>query len=314
MAAGAGPRIVAAGPRLVSQATHRTDRVVDAVDLPRTLAGLAANGASLVSVGALEPEVRAKIARLAADAGRTLVAPMADGDVPGLDVIAPNGVRAGIPQLEAVSRWSIDGLLDAHEAAQAAPFLPYARHFQARGGRMGRRIARGVLDGLYPDRAAIDGEERMRRAAVLLAERRCLASSGAGAAGLVPGASLWAELERFERCATTADARAAQQAADLGDQQGQVRREPADALLRRDRALAAATGTPSACITGVAGGRIAPGRPADLLFADGVDADAAIAELRRHLSAVVIDGRHLDVEQLAARTDALVRRALQEAS
>lgn len=282
-AQGEGPRLVAAGPRLVSEAILRTDRVVDAASLEETLAGLLADGAVVVSAGVLDQELRERIGRLATGAGRTLIEPI-HGEVPGLEVIAPDGSRAEIPQLEAISRWSVEGLLDADDASDAAAFLPYARHFQQRGGRMGRRIARGVLTGLYGDREAVDAQQRTGRAAAALAERRAVASSGAGAAGLVPGASLWSELETFERLSTTADA------------------------------LAAATGTPCDRIAAVAAGRLAAGRPADLLFADGVYAEAGIAAIRRHVAAVVVDGRRIDIRDLAQRTDALARRALQEVS
>jgi len=281
-AKGVGPRIVAAGPRLVSEATLRTDRVVDEGDVRQTLAGLAANGTAFVSIGLIEPSLRKQIGQLAAAARLTVVASAGTGDVPGLDVVAPSGGVAGIPQLEAVSRWSVEGLLDAHDAAEAAAFLPYARHFQQRGGRVGRRMARGVLNGLYGDREAIDADERARRAAVEIAEHRCLASSGSGAAGLVPGASLWSEIETFERLSTTT------------------------------HALAAATGSPSDWITGITGGRIAAGRPADLLFAGGIDSDAATSDIRQHLSAVVIDGHHIEVRQLVESSDGLRRKALQE--
>jgi hypothetical protein len=308
---GAGPRLVHAGGRLCSEPTGRCDVLVDEGGADRAVAANELLGAALVSAGRLSGAgVRTAVVKAAAARGIPLVLSRQEPrETPGLLVaaeLAGPGVPAVpgfgepvgepgrwwyAPQLEAAARWTVDGLLAATDAALAAPFLPYARNFGRVKGFLGRRIGRDVLRGYYGDRAAADlGAGRERLAAAQLAAGTCLASSGAGATGLVPGLSLWAELDRL---------------AALPGPDGRAPAGP-------DAALAAATGVAGGLLPGRTGGVLTAGRPADLLLCDGVRRGAAPGELRAGLVAVVRDGVCDEVAVLAREVEAMVAEACRE--
>jgi hypothetical protein len=275
---------VHAGGRLCTEPLGRTDVVVtDAATADRAVAANAAVGATLVSVGRVtDPAVGAALAAAAAARGMPLVLSRQGPrrETPGLEVRTA-GTAAYVPQLEAAARWTVDGLLASTDAATAAPFLPYARNFARVKGMMGRRIGRDVLRGFYGDRDPAQLEpDREQRAAKHLADGTCLASSGAGAAGLVPGLSLWAELDRL---------------AALGG--------PA-------AALTAATGAASTVVPGH--GLLAPGLPADLLLSRGAGRDSPPSALREGLIGLVVAGNGMEVATLAAEVEELVTEAMRE--
>lgn len=306
---GAGPRLVHSGGRLCTEPTGRCDVRVDEGGADRAVAANELLGASLVSAGRLAGAgARTAVVKAAAARGVPLVLGRQEpretpgllvAPEPGLPPVPGYGEPVGepgrwwyAPQLEAAARWTVDGLLAATDAALAAPFLPYARNFARVKGFLGRRIGRDVLRGYYGDRTAADlGDDRDRLAAAHLAAGTCLASSGAGAAGLVPGLSLWAELDRL--------------AALPGPAGG------ADGV---DPALAAATGVAGDLLPPPAAGVLAPGRPADLLLCDGVRRGMAPGALRAGLVAVVLDGICEEVAVLAAEVDAMVAEAWRERS
>lgn len=286
---GAGPRILAAGVRLVSRPSRRADVRVRPGEVAPWLEALAAVGAPLISIGAAEDDLRA--AALSAARARRLPVVIAPSEHPGLEVWRARSAadQAGaapqdpcgetaqrwlIPQVEARSHWTVDGLLTVVGAERGRAFLPYARHFQRQRGFVGRRIARDVLTRLYGDRAAGDDpDEVLRTAAAGLVDGTVLAASGAGGAGLVPGDSLWAELARFALAAGN------------------------------EAALRSATGSAAKAFDPTVG-VVRPGASADLVLCDASPADGPAA-WRGGLHTVVRAGRAWSVADVEERVRVL---------
>lgn len=294
---GSGPHLVHSGARFASFASSRHDVLVTTDNVERLLEAAVQSGAKIASLGLSAPEVVGRVERWALSAAVPLVI-SAQGapELPGLSVVAhsPIGeedadvsamVRYVAPQLHASSHWTVKGLLDAPNAHFASPVLPHCRNFLRGRGRIGRRIAEPIVGRYYPDR-----EERLldplgeRVAAAAVLERRCLASSAAGATGMVPGLSLWAELDRLAHLAKS----------------GAI-------------AMSAATSVPAdilvAANEGVRVGRVAPGFRADLLFT-AVGSDGELSEHLATLSSVVVAGRSHDISSLAAEVDDMISKAM----
>lgn len=275
-----GPRIAAALARLATEPTDRNDLTTSRDTVDATIASYYNAGADLASLGCLAPET-AQLARDAArSAGLTVVETKdAAGKAPGLTATTPTGTSYTVPQIEARARWTVEGLVTVPGGHLAAPFLPYARHFANGDNPASRRIAKKRLRRIYPDRhplPALD-DTAIRRA---LLDGRCLASSGVGAAGLVPGLSLWRELEHLE--------------------QHDV---PQPNLLH------AATGA----IRGALRQPIAlgPGAPADLLLLGESGRGLDISSLRQAVAHVVVGGRVHARADLDATTTTLITDALE---
>jgi len=297
IAAGRRPRYVFCGGRLTDQPTLRTDLVVTESTTGPIVAALAAAGARFLALGCfLDNGVRDRVLAEAAAFGLPCAWSASSGarDTPGWiwspQALSPSalGFHQAVPDcwvtptVHHAARWTIDGLLEADEAHLAAPVLPYARNFRRSKGRVGRRIGRDVLSSLYGERPDHDlGTHRPHVAVDALTERRCLAASGAGNPGLVPGLSLWRELAGL---------------AELTN--------PTDALY-------AATGAPSAAGLTPAG-RVVVGGPADLLLLRPYDALAEIPNpsLIDHL---VLRGETTSVDDLSAHVHNITQKALQEA-
>ena len=297
--AGRGPRIAFAGGRLVSEPSCRNDLTVTLADVSGTIRAQLALGATVVSVG----RVDVSLGRIVSDEVRRTGVPLVGTryrrcDTPGIVVIPEVRSDSGsadfdalletegaqyVPQLEASARWTVDGLLQASDAALAAPFLPYSRNFARNKGVLGRRIARDVLGRYYGHRDPGDlDDSREERALRHLAAGTCLASSGVGAAGLIPGLSLWAELSRLS------------QALDVS------------------AALRAATASPADVLPGLHVGKLAPGYAADILLYGGVRRDSNIDSLRGGLVSIMVAGVTHAVSDLSTSTDRLVHDALKE--
>lgn len=298
-----GPRVVSSVARVADRPTRRCDRAVCPGRLESYLDLLQAAGGALVACGDVD---EATLAALAARSWRrsltVVLSRCLAGAAPGLlfatgpwpaipgfpayrDPLVDPG-DAGTPapgwfapQLEASARWSIDGLMSAPDATRAQAFLPYARHFQKPRGVVGRRIGRDVLSRLYGDRDpdAVNYPAEGWAQQFTMAGR-CLAASGSGSPGLVPGDSLWLELARLESVCGT------------------------------QTALRCATGSTQGLTLGWSSGLVAVGRPADLLVLRGASRRSGIGELRASLRTVLVRGHPHDVDALEARVLALNRQ------
>lgn len=293
------PRVLATGARLVSTPTRRTDVEVEPEEVDELVDGLLALGGRAVSVGRAAPALQARAAAVAgARQVPVIFAQQLPHEPPGLVVVPPgdgSGSRVAAidsaaadgrylaPQLESAAAWTVDGLVAVEDKELAAPFLPYARHFRRSRGVVGRRMSREVLRSFYGHRSSAQLDPRLPDATARhLAAGTCLASSDSGAAGIVPGLSLWRELGRLAE--VSADSAAV---------------------------LAAGTGAPSELL-GAGVGRIAVGAPADLLCFSGTDRTARPDDLLEALSHVVVSGRVHDVSALSARLSAVVDAAMEE--
>jgi hypothetical protein len=188
-----GPRVIGAAARLARRPVSRTDRVVgaDGDAAVRAAVQQVAGGADLISCRDLTPDASDAVAEHARAAGLAVAVPFADPDTPSLRVQTPDAMLV-VPQLAVHERWAVDGLLAATDAPLAAGFLPYARHFQAPRGRVGRSFARAALRDLYGHRPPADPGRVLAWSETRSA--RLVASSGAGWPALVPGKSLWRDV------------------------------------------------------------------------------------------------------------------------
>jgi len=299
-----GPRVVAAGGRLSTAPSSRQDVLVDARSVDGVIAGQHAAGAQIVSVGDIADAAvsaavltRARALSLAVAISRQVPCETpglmfaAAGALARMDELPPPDHEDGdggtllAPQLEAVARWTVDGLMHAHDAAEAAAFLPYARNFaRSGGGAVGRRIGRTILRRYYGDRDPEAVRDRDAPAVAALRARRCLASSGSGAAGLVPGASLWAELACLHAVA------------GAGSEDGSV--------------LFAATGAADELLGALRVGRVRPGYQADLLVLDAPGRGRDPGGLWESLTHVVVGGHPSPVETMASNVDATNLKAM----
>ncbi len=255
--------------------------LVDADEIEHVVRSNGLAGAQIVSLGMVDQTTAALAAHRARALGLSLVACTDPaGRTPGLLVTTVRGAEFVVPQIEARERWTVDGLVTVPDGHLAAPFVPYARHFANGDNPASRRIARKRLRRIYPDRDALPGlDDRTVRDALLA--RRCLAGSAAGAAGIVPGLSLWRELQHLEALDAPQ--------ADL---------------------LHAATGAPRAAL-GADGPAIQTGAAADLLLLDAPGRGLDVHALRRALTHVVVGGHRHSCAALDQTTTTLVHNALE---
>lgn len=284
----AGPRVIASGARLSTSPSSRSDMLIDRVTALEMLEANRLAGGELVSIGTItDGELEGDLRRRAGELGVVVVAGAdATCEVPGLAFEVPGATRDArflAPQLEAVARWTVDGLLRARDAAMAAPFLPYSRNFARTEGFVGRRIGRGILARYYGNRDPVSMEVCERAAVQAAGLQRCLASSGAGAPGLVPGRSMWAELGRLQRAGI----------------------DPDDVLF-------SATGVAETLLGESGLGRVEPGARADLLVLGEPARGRDPADLWTALTHVVLVGRVIATTQLAGEVDKLIAEAMKE--
>lgn len=287
---GQGPRVVFAGARLCDTAHTPRDLIVERADVGAAIDAHRGLGATFVSIGDVgDPDLLAHIHDEADARDLDLVEPFGtDAQVPGA---LWHGARDAIaPQLEATSRWTVDGLLLADDAHLAAPVLPFHKHFARMKGRVGRRIAKPILERIYTDRT----EDRLDpglvpAAAAAIRSGQCLASTGAGGAGLVPGCSLWSEMQKIIMLSSIPDS-------------GLVSTTGAADLLRATTGL----------------GHIRAGGPADLVLIDDVGqtehAYIDLPALRSHVTSVMVNGTLHNTEVLDARVREMVELSLKEAA
>lgn len=238
--------------RVSSSPTRRCDHVVDAGHVSELASALQTLGAACLVIA--EPDA----VDVSGISGPVVLTRERGGmTVPGFFV--HRGDREWVsPQIIACSLWTVEGMLNGPDATLGRAFLPYLKHFAGEGNFMARRIARGVLKKLYGERRVEDLDGWPDAAIKSRPDSQLLASSGAGAAGVVPGLGLWDELAALER------------------------------HIGFEAALRTATSNPAAAIPALNSGVIEPGARMDLLLCDG-DA-ASIAELREHMSAIVVAG------------------------
>lgn len=293
---GEGPRLFHSGGRLASRPTGRHDIMVTRDNLDRCLAAVVQSGATLLSLGMCEPEIASRVERWAIEAGIPLtISSQIAPEVPGLQTICgggngsdEEGARSRLyvaPQLNASAHWTVRGILDAPNGHFASPVLPHCRNFLRGRGRIGRRVAEPIVGRYYPNRDERLLDPRIEDVAkAALVRRECVASSSAGTTGMVPGLSLWSELDRL---ASLAESRAT--------------------------VLAAATSVPAEVMAMSRGGRsigmVAAGFSADLLVTRG-GSTASPVDLLRGLSMVVRAGQMLEVSDLADEVDDMIAKAL----
>lgn len=287
---GVGPAIHYAVGRVADRPRRRGDRVWRR-DPSGPLGIEVATGAEFLSCGDVDSEtLTAVLSAAASDRLTVVLARAAAIGAPGLlfarggwpsivgfpdaplfsREVAPTPDASWFaPQLRSRDLWTVDGLARVQGADRARAFLPYARHFDKPRGLIGRRVARDVLHRLYGDRDPSAVDYPVYDLTLSWAETGCcLAASGSGVAGLVPGDSLWHELVELE------------------------------ALLGTEAALRCATGSTAGLTPAWDAGRIAAGHPADLVVLRGADRSSGVAVLRAAIVAVVVGGRTHDVATL----------------
>ncbi len=284
---GQGPALIHSAGRIASVATGRHDIVVKPEAVESVIDAQVAAGATLVSVGQAVPATLERVLEAAAGLGLpVIVARQTAPETPGFECIMPavNGGTYEIPQLHASLHWTVDGLLEAPDAHLASPVLPHCRHFTRSRGRIGRRIAQPIVGRYYADRnpSLLDPDlENMVGKA--LRAGRCVASSGGGSTGMVPGMSLWYELDRFYGMASNTEA------------------------------FGAATLVAAECVNHSDAppppfGSIRPGGRADLLLSTG-DGHGLPSTFLDGMSVVVLAGVLHDVGELAKEVETLVAEA-----
>ncbi|MFY9488701.1 MAG: amidohydrolase family protein [Solirubrobacterales bacterium] len=296
--AGDGPTIIASYGRLTTAPSGRHDHMVDSETASSVVDALVIAGARLISVGAVNEMVLDVILQSAERHGiPVVVARQTQPGTPGLMLVrrpADLAVALGraallvdedvyfLPQLHATQCWPVDGLLDAPDAHLATPVLPHCRNFLRSRGRIGKRIGRTIVGRYYGDREpGLLDPEADQRATVAAGAGRCIASSAGGETGVVPGLSIWHELERLEQS------------------------------LDPEVAFACATSIPTRALGLADVGVVRPGARADLLLLDTAQPSTA-ARLRDGLRAVVVQGRVLDARGLEEEVEDLVTSSLRE--
>lgn len=278
---GRGPLVLHSAGRLASEPRGRHDVVVGTDDAVSAVAAVLHAGGSLVSLGLLDVQGQRAVQDAARAAGLpVLTSRPTTPRTPGSTLEAPDGSTFVVPQLLATRRWTVDGLLGADDAHLAAPVLPHCRHFARSRGRWGRAVARPLVGRYYGDRdPALLPDRPERGVGDALRAGRCLASSGAGATGLVPGLSLWDEIGLL--------------AALGGD----------------DAALRSATSAPATALGRADLGRVRVGARADLLLLGPGAAVPTVDDLR----AVVLAGHLVETSELSTEVDDLVTVSLRGA-
>lgn len=188
-----GVNYLAGGPRVSYRATSRSDIVVEPEEVEEVVRWIFNAGSAFVSI-----EVEAASA-LKESFPRVITRDRDGTTLPGL-VVERSGSTWHAPQLMATKLWSVDGLLNRGDCTEARAFLPYFRYFTDGNSLMGRRASRHILNRIYGDRPTLDGINELFADTL----NECpnvdclLASSSSGSPGLVPGRSLWEEMEQLE--------------------------------------------------------------------------------------------------------------------
>lgn len=296
------PQILYGGARLCTTPRGRHDIVVTGSTCECVIRSQAALGASFLSLGKLDDaDIVDRVVELAQELQLPLVWAAQDYEVPGLFWTLPEVTPVGegpdwaaaiedaaayfAPQLEASNRWTVEGLLAAEQAHLASPVTPYARNFARMSGFVGRRIGRDVLERLCGHRQTSMLRSDIAQIVCGFADRgTCLAASGAVAAGVVPGLSLWHEIERLSSL--------------LG--------EPM-------KALHSATAAGAGLWPGIGPGVIDAGRRADMLLFDTQLGDGSVGEFHQDLHTAIVGGRRHEVAQLDKEVRIMVEEACKEA-
>lgn len=296
---GNAPRLVHSAGRLTAAPCGRHDIPVRAEDAEATVAALRQAGCGLLSVGLMpDAETFRRVCRAARAQGLAVVVSRQTlPEPPGLIVLrdeqldavqdASDAWRADlgglfVPQIHASARWTVEGLLEAHDAYLASPVLPHCRNFVRSGGRIGKRIARPIVGRYYGDHEPELLDQHLEsHAREALEHGRCVASSAGGLTGTVPGLSLWSELERLA------------------------------ALSSFEAALRCVTSVPASALGRSDIGRVRAGAAADLLLCESGES-AGLAGLRASLQTIVVGGRVLQAAALAVEVDELVATAVKE--
>ncbi len=278
---GRGPLVLHSAGRLASEPRGRHDVVVGSGEASTAVDAVAHAGAALVSLGLLDVDVERAVRDAARVAGLPIMTSRPTTPrTPGSTLEVADGSTFVVPQLLATRRWTVDGLIGADDAHLAAPVLPHCRHFARSRGRWGRAVARPLVGRYYGDRdPSLLPDLPERGVGEVLRAGRCLASSAAGATGLVPGLSLWDEVGLLA------------------------------ALGGLDAALRSATSVPATALGRADLGRIRVGARADLLLVGPGAAVPSVDDLR----AVVLAGRLVETSELSTEVDDLVTASLRGA-
>ncbi|MBT1035950.1 hypothetical protein KJY78_06280 [Canibacter sp. lx-45] len=185
--------VVSSLGRISSLPSLRYDFDVSADELLNLVAGLRKLGATFVTLGEISDfditVLPCPVIRSHSRQGMV---------IPGF--IVQHGASKWVcPQLAACSLWTVDGMLKASDASLGRAYLPHLKHFTGEGSFMFRRIARDILSKLYGDRKTDDLTDLSCAITKGDRDHNILASSGAGAAGIMPGAGLWTELKMLEQ-------------------------------------------------------------------------------------------------------------------